>query len=124
MSIELLLKDFGRLEALAKKADESLHIGKTAIQKDYAVAKMLDENIGAVTDISHDLGLYSATEEKVIVKFEVDGREKSCEFFVDVKNFHIYKEFDYLIEGHLSEDENDYVFSVYVPEKAENGGNL
>lgn len=124
MSIELLLKDFGRLETLAKKADESLHIGKTAIQKDYAVAKMLDENIGAVTDISHDLGLYSATEEKVIVKFEVDGREKSCEFFVDVKNFHIYKEFDYLIEGHLSEDENDYVFSVYVPEKAENGGNL
>lgn len=124
MSIELLLKGFGRLEALAKKADESLHIGKTAIQKDYAVAKMLDENIGAVTDISHDLGLYSATEEKVIVKFEVDGREKSCEFFVDVKNFHIYKEFDYLIEGHLSEDENDYVFSVYVPEKAENGGNL
>lgn len=124
MSIELLLKDFGRLEALAKKADESLHIGKTAIQKDYAVAKMLDENIGAVTDISHDLGLYSATEEKVIVKFKVDGREKSCEFFVDVKNFHIYKEFDYLIEGHLSEDENDYVFSVYVPEKAENGGNL
>lgn len=124
MSIELLLKDFGRLEALAKKADESLHIGKTAIQKDYAVAKMLDENIGAVTDISHDLGLYSATEEKVIVKFEVDGREKSCEFFVDVKNFHIYKEFDYLIEGHLSEDENDYVFSVYVPEKVENGGNL
>lgn len=124
MSIKLLLKDFGRLEALAKKADESLHIGKTAIQKDYAVAKMLDENIGAVTDISHDLGLYSATEEKVIVKFEVDGREKSCEFFVDVKNFHIYKEFDYLIEGHLSEDENDYVFSVYVPEKAENGGNL
>lgn len=124
MSIELLLKDFGRLEALAKKADESLHIGKTAIQKDYAVAKMLDENIGAVTDISHDIGLYSATEEKVIVKFEVDGREKSCEFFVDVKNFHIYKEFDYLIEGHLSEDENDYVFSVYVPEKAENGGNL
>ena len=124
MSIELLLKDFDRLEALAKKADESLHIGKTAIQKDYAVAKMLDENIGAVTDISHDLGLYSATEEKVIVKFEVDGREKSCELFVDVKNFNIYKEFDYLIEGHLSEKENDYVFSVYVPEKAENGGNL
>ena len=31
MSIELLLKDFDRLEALAKKADESLHIGKTAI---------------------------------------------------------------------------------------------
>ena len=124
MSIELLLKDFDRLEALAKKADESLHIGKTAIQKDYAVAKMLDENVGAVTDISHDLGSYSATEEKVIVKFEVDGREKSCELFVDVKNFHIYKEFDYLIEGHLSEDENDYVFSVYVPEKAENGGNL
>ena len=124
MSIELLLKDFDRLEALAKKADESLHIGKTAIQKDYAVAKMLDENIGAVTDISHDLGLYSATEEKVIVKFEVDGREKSCELFVDVKNFHIYKEFDYLIEGHLSEEENDYVFSVYVPEKAGNGGNL
>lgn len=124
MSIELLLKDFDRLEALAKKADESLHIGKTAIQKDYAVAKMLDENVGAVTDISHDLGLYSATEEKVIVKFEVDGREKSCELFVDVKNFHIYKEFDYLIEGRLSEDENDYVFSVYVPEKAENGGNL
>lgn len=51
MSIELLLKDFDRLEALAKKADESLHIGKTAIQKDYAVAKMLDENIGAATDI-------------------------------------------------------------------------
>ena len=46
MSIELLLKDFDRLEALAKKADESLHIGKTAIQKDYAVAKMLDENVG------------------------------------------------------------------------------
>lgn len=46
MSIELLLKDFDRLEALAKKADEHLHIGKTAIQKDYAVAKMLDENIG------------------------------------------------------------------------------
>lgn len=39
MSIELLLKDFGRLEALAKKADESLHIGKTAIQKDYPAAK-------------------------------------------------------------------------------------
>lgn len=124
MSIELLLKDFDRLEALAKKADESLHIGKTAIQKDYAVAKMLDENIGAVTDISHDLGLYSATEEKVVVKFEVDGREKSCELFVDAKNFHIYNEFDYLIEGHLSEDENDYIFSVYVPEKIENGGNL
>lgn len=124
MSIELLLKDFDRLEALAKKADESLHIGKTAIQKDYAVAKMLDENIGAATDISHDLGLYSATEEKVIVKFEVGGREKSCEFFVNVKNFHIYKEFDYLIEGHLSEDENNYVFSVYVPEKVENGENL
>ncbi len=124
MSIELLLKDFDRLEALAKKADERLHVGKTAIQKDYAVAKMLDENIGAVTDISHDLGLYSATEEKVIVKFEVDGKEKSCELFVDVKNFRIYKEFDYLIEGHLSEDENDYIFSVYVPEKAENGGNL
>lgn len=87
MSIELLLKDFGRLEALAKKADESLHIGKTAIQKDYAVAKMLDENIGAVTDISHDLGLYSATEEKVIVKFEVDGREKSCEFFCRCEKF-------------------------------------
>ena len=33
MSIELLLKDFGRLEALAKKADESLHIGKTAISQ-------------------------------------------------------------------------------------------
>ena len=122
MSIELLLKDFDRLEALAKKADESLHIGKTAIQKDYA--KMLDENIGAVTDISHDLGLYSATEEKVVVKFEVDGREESCELFVDAKNFHIYNEFDYLIEGHLSEDESDYIFSVYVPEKIENGGNL
>lgn len=124
MSIELLLKDFDRLEALAKEADKHLHIGKTAIQKDYTVAKMLDENIGAVTDISHDLGLYSATEEKVIIKFEVGGREKLCEFFVDVKNFHIYKEFDYLIKGHLSEDENDYIFSVYVPEKAESGENL
>lgn len=124
MSIELLLKDFDRLEALAKEDDKHLHIGKTAIQKDYAVAKMLDENIGCVTDISHDLGLYSATEEKVTVKFEIDGRQKSCEFFVDVKNFHIYKECDYLIKGHLSEDENDYIFSVYVPEKAESGENL
>ncbi len=124
MSIELLLKDFDRLEALAKEDDKHLHIGKTAIQKDYAVAKMLDENIGCVTDISHDLGLYSATEEKVTVKFEIDGRQKSCEFFVDVKNFHIYKEFDYLIKGHLSEDDNDYIFSVYVPEKAESGENL
>lgn len=44
--------------------------------------------------------------------------------FVDAKNFHIYNEFDYLIEGHLSEDESDYIFSVYVPEKIENGGNL
>lgn len=124
MSIELLLKDFDRLEALAKEDDKHLHIGKTAIQEDYAVAKMLDENIGCVTYISHDLGLYSATEEKVTVKFEIDGRQKSCEFFVDVKNFHIYKEFDYLIKGHLSEDENDYIFSVYAPEKAESGENL
>lgn len=83
MSIELLLKDFDRLEALAKKADESLHIGKTAIQKDYAVAKMLDENIGAVTDISHDLGLYSATEEKVVVKFSYVSLYSDffCSFF-------------------------------------------
>jgi len=29
-----------------------------------------------------------------------------------------------LIKGHLSEDESDYIFSVYVPEKIENGGNL
>lgn len=41
--------------------------------------------------------------------------------FVDAKRLHIWKDKDFLIEGKLSEDKKDYVFTVYIPEWSENG---
>lgn len=55
MSIELLLKDFDRLEALAKRADEHLHIGKTAIQKDYPDKEYIDSVCQKITTESFSL---------------------------------------------------------------------
>lgn len=121
MNIETIFHDYKELNILAKESSEHPHIGKTNLQKDLETVQVLDDNVADITAITHDLGLYSATEEKITITYVKGGKEHTHDFFVDAKHLHIYKDKDFLIEGKLSEDKKDYIFTVYIPEWSENG---
>lgn len=121
MNIETIFKDFNSLVEFAEREKKHLHIGKTTIQNRYRTVKFLDENIRNIVSIQHDLGLYSATEEKITVKYMDKDKIKTFDFFVGAEHLHIYKEKEYRIEGYLVENKTDYIIDLYIPEKYENG---
>lgn len=121
MNMEMIFKGFEDLVELAEKEKRHLHIGETTIQNRCKTVKFLDENIGNITEITHDLGLYSATEEKIAVKYADKDKIKTFDFFIGAKHLHIYKEKEYKIEGHLTDDKTDYIIDLYIPERYENG---
>ena len=121
MNIEIIFKEFNSLVEFAEREKKHLHIGKTTIQNRYRTVKFLDENIGNIVSIQHDLGLYSATEEKITVKYMDKDKIKTFDFFVGAEHLHIYKDKESRMEGYLVENKTDYIIDLYIPEKYENG---
>lgn len=121
MNMEIIFKDFTSLVELAEKENKHLHFGMTTIQNRCRTVKFLDENIGNIVSIQHDLGLYSATEEKITIKYMDKDKTKTFDFFIEAEHLHIYKEKEYRIEGRFVENKTDYILDLYIPEKYENG---